>query len=168
MPRTCTVCTHPERHEIESALVNRSASYRVIASQYSITQAAVGRHVSGGHIAERLAKAREAEDAAKADELLMDVRRVQARTLIMLRDAERARDLRTALAAVREARNNIALLAEMRGQLDRRPVMNVLLASPEWVRVRMAMMEALEPYDEARGAVASRLLELEDGTNGNR
>lgn len=70
----------------------------------------------------------------------------------MLQEAEKSGDLRTALAAVREARNNISLLAELRGQLDRRPTLN-LQVNAEWIEVRSAIVQALEPYSDAREAV---------------
>jgi hypothetical protein len=54
----------------------------------------------------------------------------------------------------------IELLAKLLGELDVRPVTNVLV-SAEWVMVRTAMMETLSPYPQARVAVAERLSELE-------
>ena len=42
------------------------------------------------------------------------------------------------------------------GELDKRPVTNVLV-SAEWVSVRTAMMEALVSHPEARVAVAVSL-----------
>ena len=107
-------------------------------------------------------KAHEAEQAAEADALLMDVRRLQAKTHVMLQEAERSGDLRTALAAVREARSNIALLAEMRGQLDRRPQINLTI-SPEWLELRAVIVGALEPHPEAREAVVRA---IRSGGNG--
>jgi hypothetical protein len=76
--------------------------------------------------------------------------------------AETTRQHRTALSAIREARSNLELLAKLLGEPDERPVTNVLV-SAEWVSVRTAMMEALDPYPQARVAVAERLSELEAG-----
>ena len=129
MPRTCTVCSHPERREIDRTLVSRSASYRDIAGQYSVSKTAVSRHTKE-HLPDLLAKAYAAEEVTRADELLMDVRRLQARTLRALLWAEGAADWTTMLRAVREARENVRLLGELRGKLDTRPVVNVLV-SPE-------------------------------------
>ena len=61
---------------------------------------------------------------------------------------------------MREARGNLELLAKLLGELDERPVTNVMVSS-EWVSVRTAMMEALSSHPEARVAVAERLKELE-------
>jgi hypothetical protein len=54
----------------------------------------------------------------------------------------------------------IELLAELIGELDKRPQVNVLLA-PEWLVVRTAMLLALQPYPEARASVSTSLLTLE-------
>ena len=160
MSRNCTVCSHPDAISINEALVLEKKSNRAITRQYGLHHDAVRRHRE--HIPQLLVKAHEAEQAAEADKLLMDVRRLQAKTLIMLQEAERAGDLRTALSAVREARNNIALLAEMRGELDRRPVINIVTL-PEYIEVRTLIVRALEPYPEARMAVVRA---LESGGNG--
>ncbi len=105
---------------------SRERQYRHIAARYGVSTGALQRHVRE-HQPELLAKAHEAEQTAKADRLLTDIRKLQAHTLMMLRDAEKAGDLRTALAAVREARGNVEMLARLRGQLDTRPQVNILL-----------------------------------------
>jgi uncharacterized protein YjgD (DUF1641 family) len=104
--------------------------------------------------------AQAAEEVAQADTLLEQVGDLQERALDILDKAEEAGELRTALGAIREARGNLELLAKLLGELDERPVTNILV-SAEWVSVRTAMMEALDPYPQARVAVAGRLSELE-------
>jgi predicted transcriptional regulator len=151
MPRVCTVCSHTERREIDRTLVSRSASYRDIAGHYGVSKTAVSRHTKE-HLPELLAKAYEAEEAARAEELLTDVRRLHARTLRALLRAEAAADWTTMLRAVREARENVRLLGELRGKPDTRPVVNVLV-SPEWLELRAQIVGALEPHPEAREAV---------------
>jgi hypothetical protein len=159
MPRSCTVCTHPERAEIDEALVAGVSAAEIGGRYRTIGERAIRRHRSN-HLPEKLAKAREAEEVAQADGLLEQVRDLQVRALDILDQAEEAGELRTALSAIREARGNLELLAKLLGELDERPVTNVLV-SAEWVTVRTAMMEALGRYPEARVAVAERLAELE-------
>jgi transposase-like protein len=161
VPQVCTICTHEDRKEIDRALV-RGESMRALAARYgTVGRMSLQRHRKE-HLPELLAKGYEAERMGEADELLMDVRQLQQRTLLMLQEAERAGDLRTALGAVREARHNLALLAEMRGELDRRPVINII-THPEYVAARTLIVQALEPYPQAKEAVARA---LEDGTGG--
>jgi hypothetical protein len=150
MPRRCTVCEHPEREEIDRALVG-DASNRSVASLYDVSEAAVRRH-KAKHLPTKLAKAHKVEEVARADELLRQVRSLQSKTLNILLQAESAGDLRTALSAVREARGNVELLAKLSGELDESPVVIVLI-SPEWLELRAVIVGALEPHSEARGAV---------------
>jgi hypothetical protein len=159
MPRSCTVCTHPERAEIDEALVAGVSAAEIGGRYRTIGERAIRRHRSN-HLPEKLAKAREAEEVAQADGLLEQVRDLQERALDILDQAEEAGELRTALSAIREARGNLELLAKLLGELDERPVTNVLV-SAEWVTVRTTMMEALDRYPEARVAVAERLAEME-------
>ena len=115
----------------------------------------MSRHVKE-HLPELLTRAHEAEQLAEADKLLTDIRKIQVQTLLMLQGAEKSGDLRTALAAVREARNNVTLLAELRGQPDRRPQINLVL-SPEWLELRTLIVGALEPHPDAREAVVQAI-----------
>jgi hypothetical protein len=160
MPSSCTVCEHPDREAIDEALVG-GASNRSLASLYDVSEAAVRRH-KANHLPAKLVMAQAAEEVAQADDLLDQMQDLQARTLAILEAAESTNQHRTALSAIREARSNLELLAKLLGELDERPVTNILF-SAEWVSVRTAMMEALGSYPQARLAVAERLSELEAG-----
>ena len=158
MPRRCTVCDHEARASIDAVLIS-GAALRDIAGRHGVSKSALERH-KAGHLPAHLAQAREAEEVARADDLLSQVRYLQDRTLAILTTSEDAGELRTALAAIREARGNLELLAKLLGELDDAPKVNILV-SAEWVTIRAAMMEALVPYPEARFAVADALLGLE-------
>jgi hypothetical protein len=112
------------------------------------------------HLPARLAKAKEAEDVAQADDLLAQVRALRSKSMALLLKAERAGDIRTALAGVREARATLELLLEIERRIDRRPTLNLLIA-PEWLAARSALIDALTPYPDARQAVAAALMRLE-------
>lgn len=158
MSRACTVCTHAERDAIDRALL-AGGSNRAIAGQYGLGRDAVARH-RAEHVAERLAKAEGAAEVASATDLLGELRLLRAKAISLLLKAEKAGDYRTALAGIGQARATIELLAELEGELDRRPVVNLLLA-PEWIQVRGVLLDALAPYPEAKAAVAGRLRTLE-------
>jgi hypothetical protein len=97
MPRRCTVCDHPKRHGIDEALVS-GAPYRSVAKRSGLSESAVYRHKTE-HLPAHLLKAREVEEVAQADDLLEQVRILQTHALDILDRAEKAGDLRTALAA---------------------------------------------------------------------
>ena len=160
MPLPCSVCTNPHRADVDKALVG-GASNRAVARQYGLSKDAVARH-RAQHVSEKLAKAEAAAEVAEATDLLREVRALRSKAYGLLLKAEAAGDIRTALAGVREARGCLELLAELEGELDRKPTINILVA-PEWLTVRSAMLDALAPFPEARVAVAGRLIALEAG-----
>ena len=152
------MCDHETRTSIETALIS-GAPLRDIAGRYGVSKSALERH-KADHLPAGLAKAREAEEAARADDLLSEVRGLQSRALAILEAAEASGEHRTALAAIAEARRNLELLGKLAGELDERPVVNVLV-SAEWITIRTVLLEALSPYPQASTAVAERLVELE-------
>jgi hypothetical protein len=154
MPRRCTVCDHPERHGIDETLVT-GAPYRSVAKRFALSESAVYRHKTE-HLPVHLLKASEVEEVARADDLLEQVRTLQTHALDILERAEKAGDLRTALAAISQARGNLELLGKLAGELDERPVVN-LNVSPEWLELRAVIVEALELHPAAHGAVLRAL-----------
>ena len=93
---------------------------------------------------------------------LEQVRHLQGRALEILERAEKSGDLRTALAAISQARANLELLGKLAGELDERPVVN-LNVSPQWLELRAVIVGALEPHPAAHRAV---LRALERAGNG--
>ena len=116
MPRTCTICEHPNRDEIDHLIINGN-TFRHIASQYNFSYRAVKRH-KDNHLNKKLAKAKEVQEVVHANSLLGQVRDLQMRALNILDVAERSGDLRTALGAIREARGNLELLVKLAGELQ--------------------------------------------------
>jgi hypothetical protein len=160
VPRRCTVCDHSERHGIDGDLVT-GAPYRSVAKRFGLSESAVYRHKTE-HLPAHLLKAWEVEVAARADDLLEQVRHLQAHALNILERAENAGDLRTALAAISQARGNLELLGKLAGELDERPVVNISV-SPEWLELRTVIVGALEPHPAAHTAVLRALEDVGDG-----
>src|SRR5215203_1618150 len=160
MPRRCTVCDHPERRGIDETLVT-GAPYRSVAKRFELSESAVYRHKTE-HLPAKMLRAKEVEEVAQADDLLEQVRDLQAHSLGILERAERAGDLRTALAAISQARGNLELLGKLAGELDERPVVN-LNVSTEWLQLRAVIVGALEPHPAAHRAVLKALKSASNG-----
>ncbi len=156
MPRPCSICTHPEREEINRALVE-AVPFRKISERFGTSVTALHRHKTD-HLPGKLVKAREALEIAEAEGLLGQVRDIHARTLAILEAVESTGEHRTALAAIREARSNLELLAKLIGELDESPTINILIAP----HVQRVIVQALEAYPSARRAVAEALAALEE------
>ena len=151
----CTICTHVDLYAINGAIVAQVPNRRM-AAQYLVSEQAVRRHKKAGHLPMTLVKATEAAQVVEADNLLEQVRRLQKKAMSILDSAEESGELRTALAAIREARGNLELLAKMVGELDERPQVNINI-SQEWVNIRTTILLALESHPDAKHAVVEAL-----------
>ena len=158
MPRTCTVCRHPERGAIDCALAALTP-LRVIAGRYGLTRSAVGRHFDD-HLPAQVRAAQAAQAEGQALDVLQQLKAINAAALAVLKDARDHGDGDLVLRAVDRVQRQIELQAKLLGELDERPQVN-LLVSPEWTTVRTAILAALAPYPPARVAVAERLSALE-------
>jgi hypothetical protein len=150
----CIICTHDERQAIDAALL-ASQSLRHIAGQFDVSKSSVARHKA--HVSAGLVQALQVEEEVRAGGLLGQIRDIHNTTLLILGRAYSANEDRIALAAIREARGNMELLAKMLGQLQDQPTVNVLVASPEWTATRARLLAALAPYPDARTAVVEAL-----------
>jgi hypothetical protein len=164
MARTCTICRHDEREAIDNALV-RGVSLRDIAAQWQpLTASSLSRH-RRDHLSPALAAVQAERVEQGAASLVDRVESLIGRTEGLLTAAEQDGRVTTALAAVRELRGLLDLYGKASGELDDRPQVTVnLLASPEWLSVRDAVLGALTGYPDARQVVAGRLLELGAGS----
>ena len=175
MPRRCSVCRHPNRNGIETDLVS-GQSYRNIGETYGLSAAALSRH-RNSHLPEALsqgleiAKEREVEAVAQAerarqtvqaDHALDVVRQLRAINATCLEVLQRSRESEAhglSLRAVDRIHRQIALQARLLGEMqDTRPVH--LAVAPEWQSLRRRIVEALQPFPEARRAVVDALQEV--------
>lgn len=119
MPQSCSLCRHPNRVDIDQKLLAKTP-LRNIAEHFGTSAAALSRHRE--HIVRSLAKAHTAREIAHADSVLADVRvqhgrgeRLYEAAETILSQALEARDLRTALSAVKSA---VDVLSAARGYLE--------------------------------------------------
>jgi len=154
MSRTCTVCAHTARHAIDAALVAGTPNRR-IATQHDLSEAAVRRHAAE-HLPASLVTAAGEEATRQALDVLGQLKQINASSVAILAEARRAKDGDLALKAVDRIHKQIELQAKLLGDLDERPVVNVLL-SPEWAQLRGQLVAALQPFPDARVAVAAVL-----------
>ena len=68
MPRSCTICEHPEREAIDRALVGETSNLSV-SSLFGVSESAVLRH-KANHLPAKLVMAEHAAEVAEADNLL--------------------------------------------------------------------------------------------------
>jgi hypothetical protein len=154
MAMTCRVCVHGDRERIDAELL-RGVPTRTIGDQYGPSHQSLLRHRQ--HVAEHVALAHDAREIAGADTLLAKVADLERQARRLLDKSERQGKLGVSVAALRELRGIVELLARVTGELETGVVVNVL-ASPEWSGVQRRLLVALEPFPDAKVAAARALL----------
>ncbi len=152
--RKCSVCNHPSINEINEMLINNVSFNEIVTIHNDLTKMALSRHKQN-HLPELLTKAHEATIVAHADDLLSQMRGLQARTLNILQNAEKTMEHAVALRAISEARRNLELLGKLAGEL---PAERVLIEfQPIIDTVIMIIREEVRDR-EALNRVSNRLL----------
>lgn len=157
MPRTCSICGHSDRAQIDREIV-AGLAYRDISGRFQVSKSAVERH-AGEHIAELLSRSRELRDFVNADQLVGELRVLRETTLGILEEARVSGESSTALSAIQRLEKQAELVARLLGELvDRQRVETLDLAvSERWQRLRSLIVEAVRPYPDASAALLAAL-----------
>lgn len=118
MPRQCSICSHPQREEIDRAIL-KGESYRHIASQYDVNYRALQRHKQNGHIGRKIAITEyetKVEYGSSVFEQLDKINRT-ANTLLDKAMSEASESPNIAIQSMREIRSQLALLIDIRQAL---------------------------------------------------
>ncbi len=153
MPRTCTICTHEQRPDIDRALLSEEP-YRSIAKRYGASASAVLRHRE--HLPKQLVKAQEQEDVRQAIDVVKQLKAINGATLAILKEARADKNGELALKAVDRIQRQLELQAKLLGELQQEGTINVTV-SPEWLTLRAVVIAALHPYPDAAQAVTRAL-----------
>ena len=156
----CTVCRHPDRPEIDRQLAGGMSNLGV-AEKWALSKDSVRRH-RATHLSAALKAVHTKRETAGATKAVDRAESLYAKASKILEAAEEGGQGQLALAAIKELRATVELLAKLSGELDERPQINVLnvAASPEWLATQSAMLAALAPFPEARLAVAGALEDM--------
>lgn len=155
MPQQCSICIHPQRAEIDKALV-AGETLRDIAGRCPVSRSALHRH-KRDHLPAHLLKAAEEEDLGQAIDVVRQLKAINAACLEILQRSRADGKHSVSLRAVDRIQKQIELQAKLLGELQEQgPQVNVLVA-PEWHEIRVHVLHALAPYPEARAAVAEAL-----------
>ena len=136
-------------------------SYRTIADRFRLSKTALIRHKES-HIPDALVEAQDAGEVAQADDLLAQVKALQAEAQDILGEARAAGDLRTALRGIGQALSCLELLSKIEGRLQDQQSVQVnvnmdIYRSPEWLRVGRMLADVLRDYPDLRATVAAKL-----------
>jgi hypothetical protein len=137
MGQACTVCSLPLAGAINE-LLRAGRQARSIAAEFGLSYDALTRHARN-HVAKRAPAPVPASTGDPLDELVTALR-VRA----LAGNPSDTREYRLALAAQSDVRHAT-------------PPSRDLASEPEWIGLRAILLHALEPFPEARQAVADAL-----------
>lgn len=151
--RPCRVCQHPKRPEIDAALRN-GEKISTLVKLYGLGEGNLRRHKANHLTAPAEAAPASGNDPSKMATL------IQLKTMKLLRDAEASGSQRVALAALRQARENLETLAKVRATepAPYDPVRDEVLTA---IRDRLAA--TLSEFPEALERVLADFRELAGG-----
>ena len=160
MPRRCTICTHPQREEIDRALVE-GESFRNMARRFGVSLGALHRHRT--HIRDDVQQAIEAKAVRSGRSVLDRIRELNREARSLLEEARSRGRYAAAVQAIGAATRLLELEAKLLGELDERPHVNVQMGAV--VMVPKGVLEAiyravLDAPEEVRERVALALAEV--------
>ena len=153
----CSVCNHPDRDAIDAALV-AGQTQGAVAAAHGLVRQSVGRHAKA-HLSASLRAVHASREASETRASVDRLEGLYRQASDLLAAAGEGGNLNVSLNALKELRAVVMDLAKLRGEYDDKPTVQVLnvATSPEWLQVRTTMLEALQPFPEARAAVAAAL-----------
>jgi hypothetical protein len=181
LARTCTICSHPERTEIDKALVSAEEPLRTIADRWTVSKTALIRH-KAEHLPLRLAASKATAEAADGLEVMEELKRCLERVKLLsdacdrwLRDADdptrydigpRAEELRVTYEEERPGERTVkrkATLAELLDEVngsDRSAVRTVTMVETKHADPRELVLKTaarLQPQIELLAKLIGKL-----------
>lgn len=127
--RSCSACADARRPELDAAIAT-GESFRAIARRFApLSRDAIRRHRA--HVGTAIVLAAKRREENLGDSLLGEMRTLQARTLKLLDDAERAEDGRLRAVAISQVRENVALFFKLTADLKPPPTTVTAWAAAE-------------------------------------
>jgi len=152
--KKCLVCTSPDKDAINEKMI-AGLSVRKLAEEYDISKSAMAAHRSN-HLPALMVKAKQLNEVDSATRLVEQIEKLYMRAYQIIDKAEQKEKFAPAVAAIREARGSLELLAKISGDLKSGTHLT-LIYSPQWITLRQVLVKALEPFPDARAKVIEAL-----------
>jgi hypothetical protein len=157
MPNPCTVCISSHRRAVDSALGAGTAARQIAKKFPPLGERAIQRH-RVAHLSPAVVSVVAQREERGAVRIVDRLEALVTRVERQIDQAESTGSTSQMLAASREVRAGLELLARLTGELDEKPVTTVnVLASPEITGIISALLRALEPFPQAKIAAAAAL-----------
>jgi hypothetical protein len=130
MARTCLICSHSKRKEMEGAYLNHQP-VSAIARDHRVSRDCLRRHLET-HLSDRLAAAAQRKEVAAGSELLDRLLELNKISRAILAESYKAGERGLALKAIARLENQLELEARLIGELrDRQVNVQNVIVDPE-------------------------------------
>ena len=126
----CTVCNHPQLHDIDQALLAENATFAALGKKYGLSISSLFRHKR--HLQGKMAQAEKRLQNHFRQETLFHYNELLETTRRLIGTAVAAGDTRQALQAIREGTRILNFMTKLEVTFDADLVYRIL-ASPQWV-----------------------------------
>jgi hypothetical protein len=141
MARTCTVCVHENKHLIDQAIIAGRA-YRAIANLYSVSKASIQRHAAN-HLPKQLLKTKKAKELCNADDIIESIADLEAGAKRIQDNAEKEKDFKNALSAIREQSRLLEFKAKLLGELNTQEGSRASINQIENVNIKALLLDPI-------------------------
>ena len=145
----CSVCSHPQKRQIDEALLISTTPLRTIADQFGVSKTALLRH-KADHIPTDLVKAKQADEICRAESLFDKLITLKNDAQRITEKAENNDDLKTALSGIREQSRIIEILAKMEN-LIQQPQIDLTVNNFALLKIHDRLSRKLEGNIETNG-----------------
>ncbi len=151
---TCSICKREDIEIINRDLFSGRYTQQQVAEKYHVTPSTLCRHKA--HTKTQLIQAGEAT-ASDQMTAIQRVSELDDRAERLYQACLKKGDNLNAIRAIKEMRELVSLAARLSGELNQNVIHNHLHISPEWTVLRAAILQALQPYPEAKAALLAAL-----------
>ena len=158
MPRTCTICRHPDAGKINLRLIAEEP-LRSIEHDTGLAKSSLQRHREFC-LPQDILQAQIANKISNSQAMTGQLQKRRKCAEALLQRAIEKRDSKLILAANAQLLKIDEITFKI-GSAEKPGPSSRIIVTPEYLRLRNVLLKALQPHGQARIAVASALMEFE-------
>jgi len=155
MPKTCTICEDPRRDEFDRR-ARIEDNIAKIAQDFALSYDALYRHVKANHHIREVTAIPTSAELATSEDIYKEIEAWHTEAKDLQRTAKAGGDIKTALLGLEKALKCLELMLKIHGQISDAPQITII-NNPEWIELRTVIIQALDPFPDAKQAVCEVL-----------
>lgn len=157
MAMTCTICKDSRRDEFDRR-ARIEGNLAKIAKDFSLSYNAFYRHIKANHHIRDVTAIPTSAELATSEDIYKEIERWHEEAKDLQKTAKANGDIKTALLGLEKALKCLELMLKIHGQISDGPQITIVNNS-EWIELRTVIIQALDPFPEAKQAVVHALNE---------